>query len=118
MPGSGDPTSAHCLESTGCCDVVDRPVPECYRAQCFATSRALASALELDPERHSNSFQSRMGRTPWIQPFTDLVFEELAAEVCVDCWSFALRLPRIVWKQLRGSASVGAISGTASAARI
>ncbi len=89
---TGDPTSAHCLELPGCCDVRDRPVPECYRAQCFATSRALASVLELDPDRHSNSFQSRLGRTPWIQPFTDVVIEDLAAKgvrrLLVVCPSF------------------------------
>lgn len=89
---SGDPTGSHCLETAGCCDVRDRPVAECYRAQCFATSRALASALELDPERHSNAFQSRMGATPWIQPFTDVAFADLAARgvrrLIVVCPSF------------------------------
>ncbi len=89
---NGDPTASHCLETPGCCDVRDRPIAECYRAQCFATSRALAAALKLDPERHSNSFQSRLGRTPWIQPFTDVVFGDLAARgvrrLLVVCPSF------------------------------
>jgi len=89
---AADPTSSYCLESPGCCDARDRPVAECYRAQCFATSRALASALELDPDRHSNAFQSRLGRTPWIQPFTDVVLVDLAARgvkrLLVACPSF------------------------------
>ncbi len=89
---NGDPTASHCLETPGCCDVRDRPIAECYRAQCFATSRALAGALKLDTERHSNSFQSRLGRTPWIQPFTDVVFGDLAARgvrrLLVVCPSF------------------------------
>ncbi len=51
----------------------------CYRAQCFATARALARRLGLGPEGWSISFQSRLGRTPWIQPYTDVVLPELAA---------------------------------------
>ena len=38
----------------------------------------LAAALTLTPERHSVSFQSRLGRTPWIRPYTDEVLPELA----------------------------------------
>jgi ferrochelatase len=89
---SGDATAAHCLETPGCCEVVDRPVAECYRAQCFATTRALASTLQLDAGKYGNSFQSRLGRTPWIQPFTDVVFGQLAARgirrLLVVCPSF------------------------------
>ena len=50
----------------------------CYRAHCFATTRALAGTLGLAADRHGVSFQSRLGRTPWIQPYTDLVLPELA----------------------------------------
>ena len=49
---------------------------DCYRAQCFATARLLADRLHLDD--WSVSFQSRLGRTPWIRPYTDLVLPELA----------------------------------------
>ena len=52
----------------------------------------MSETLKLDPERHSNSFQSRMGRTPWIQPFTDFVLGDLAAQgvrrLLVVCPSF------------------------------
>jgi ferrochelatase len=50
----------------------------CYRAQCFATTRALAERLGLAPGGYTLSFQSRLGRTPWIKPYTDLVLPELA----------------------------------------
>ena len=51
----------------------------CYRAQCFATARALAQRLGAAPEGgYTVSFQSRLGRTPWIKPYTDLVLPELA----------------------------------------
>lgn len=43
----------------------------CYRAQCFATSRALANALHLQPSHFSTSFQSRIGRASWAKPYTN-----------------------------------------------
>jgi ferrochelatase len=73
-----DPTGAHCFASASCCDAMVAANRNCYRAQCYATTRALASALALAPERHSTSFQSRLGRTPWIKPYTDQVLPELA----------------------------------------
>jgi ferrochelatase len=50
----------------------------CYRAQCYATSRQLAARLGLQQGQWSVSFQSRLGRTPWIRPYTDIVLPELA----------------------------------------
>ena len=50
----------------------------CYRAQCYETSRRLAAALELEEHGWGVSFQSRLGRTPWIKPYTDLLLPELA----------------------------------------
>ena len=73
-----DPTGQHCFRRTGCCDSIEDANRYCYRAHCFATSRALAAALGLPPERYSVSFQSRVGRIPWIRPYTDLVLPELA----------------------------------------
>jgi ferrochelatase len=74
-----DESGAHCLESAACCERIDGANRHCYRAQCYATANALAGALALDPARWSVSFQSRLGRTPWIRPYTDVVLDELAA---------------------------------------
>ncbi len=73
-----DTTQKHCLASPGCCDAIGPANRYCYRAHCFATTRALAAALGLTAERHAVSFQSRLGRTPWIHPYTDQVLPELA----------------------------------------
>jgi ferrochelatase len=73
-----DASGAHCLASPSCCDSVCEVNRRCYRAQCFATTRALAGALALGPEEHSVSFQSRLGRTPWIRPYTDRILPHLA----------------------------------------
>jgi len=73
-----DPSGRHCLASAGCCDVLTDVNRHCYRAQCFATTRALAQRLNLSPAGYTVSFQSRLGRTPWIHPYTDMVLPELA----------------------------------------
>jgi ferrochelatase len=48
-----------------------------YRAQCLATTQALRSRLGMDEETLLLSFQSRLGREPWLQPYTDKVLEGL-----------------------------------------
>jgi ferrochelatase len=73
-----DETGAHCFERPDCCDKIVAANRNCYRAQCLATSNALAAALGLEEDGWSMSFQSRLGRTPWIRPFTDEWVEELA----------------------------------------
>jgi ferrochelatase len=73
-----DDTGAHCLKSADCCDRIVEANRNCYRAQCFATARALASRLEISEDRRIICFQSRLGRTPWIRPYTDEVVVELA----------------------------------------
>lgn len=70
-----DTTATHCFKSETCCDTLANP--SCYRAQCYATARGLASLLDLAPETHTVCFQSRLGRTPWIQPYTDVLLDEL-----------------------------------------
>ena len=77
---ASDHSGRHCLQSAGCCDVMGVANRDCYRAQCFATARALSARLGLQPGTWSVSFQSRLGRTPWIKPYTDLRLEELARE--------------------------------------
>ena len=69
---SGD---ERCL-TDGCCDRPAAAMTRCYRAQCYATARALAARLEIGA--HTVCFQSRLGRTPWITPHTDVLFDELA----------------------------------------
>jgi ferrochelatase len=74
-----DASGAHCLARPDCCDALGAANRRCYRAHCFATSRALASALRLAPGAHATAFQSRLGRAPWIRPWTDELLPELAA---------------------------------------
>jgi ferrochelatase len=70
---------AHCLSKPDCCGSLGAANAFCYRAQCFATARALAARLELPADRHEVAFQSRLTRA-WIQPFTDQRVEALAKQ--------------------------------------
>ncbi len=87
-----DASGGHCLRSADCCDRMGVANRRCYRAQCAATSRALTSALDLDLGSWSMSFQSRLGRTPWIRPDTTDVLPELAGRgvkrLAIMCPSF------------------------------
>jgi ferrochelatase len=62
--------------SPGCCDTWTEKNRQCYRAQCFETSRLIARGLSLPIERVVTSFQSRLGRTKWIEPYTDVLLQE------------------------------------------
>ena len=87
-----DATGTHCLRREDCCSCPSEAHATCYRHQVFATSNALIEVLELDPERVSISFQSRLGRLPWLQPYTDQVLAELPARgvkhIAVACPAF------------------------------
>jgi ferrochelatase len=76
---SDESGGAHCLASATCCTRIVDANRNCYRAQCTATARGLAARLSLEPDRYTVTFQSRLGRTPWIQPYTDVVIPELAS---------------------------------------
>jgi ferrochelatase len=68
----------HCLRSEGCCDRIVAANRNCYRAQCAASARAIAGALGLSADAWEMTFQSRLGREPWIRPYTDLRIRDLA----------------------------------------
>jgi ferrochelatase len=67
-----------CTRDPACCDTIRSDNRHCYRAQCMATSRALVAALGLTEGSYSISFQSRLGKDPWVKPYTDVVVPELA----------------------------------------
>jgi protoporphyrin/coproporphyrin ferrochelatase len=49
-----------------------------YHGQCHITARLLAEALQLKPEDWTLGFQSRVGKAPWLRPYTDYLIEDLA----------------------------------------
>jgi ferrochelatase len=74
-----DPTGGHCLTCENCCEVASPAHATCYRAQCFKTVDAFVKRSGLPRSKYSISFQSRLGRHPWLKPYTDLELPKLAA---------------------------------------
>jgi protoporphyrin/coproporphyrin ferrochelatase len=73
-----DPTGRHCLASPNCCDTPSPAHEVCYRAQCIKTAKAFASSAAIPNTKWSVAFQSRLGRDPWLTPYTDKRIVELA----------------------------------------
>jgi protoporphyrin/coproporphyrin ferrochelatase len=72
-----DPTGQHCLVRENCCEVESPARQTCYRAQCLRTVSAFVKATGVS--RYSVAFQSRLGRQPWLQPYTEAELRRLAA---------------------------------------
>ena len=51
-----------------------------YHCECHKTARLLAEALELPAGGWIVTFQSRLGRAQWLQPYTEPTLKRLAAE--------------------------------------
>jgi len=72
----GDCHGDVCKFST-CCNQITPKNQHCYRAQCFETTRLLVKQLGLKEGTYTTSFQSRLGRDPWIKPYSDYKIKEL-----------------------------------------
>ncbi|MDO8332603.1 MAG: ferrochelatase [Pseudomonas sp.] len=73
--------SGECLKGPDCCRTASPQVmANCYRAQCLRSAELLAAKLGLRPEQWSVSFQSRLGRAKWIEPYTEARLTELAGQ--------------------------------------
>ncbi|MCB0384110.1 MAG: ferrochelatase, partial [Bdellovibrionales bacterium] len=75
-----------------CCTAWSKRNELCYRAQCFATSRALLEELNWPAAKASTAFQSRLGRAKWIGPSLKEEITRLAEagvkRLLVSCPSF------------------------------
>jgi ferrochelatase len=73
------------------CGPINPATAGCYRAQCYATSAALAREAGV-ADRCGTSFQSRIKGTTWLSPFTDETLQQLARSgvkrLAVVCPSF------------------------------
>jgi ferrochelatase len=71
-------TCNHCLKTSNCCHAISEKNQFCYGAQCHGTAYAIADKLGLSKDRYTICYQSRLGKDPWVQPYTSVVLEELA----------------------------------------
>jgi ferrochelatase len=69
---------ANVCQFGSCCDTLTAKNQHCYRAQCFETTRLLVKGLGIPEGKYTVSFQSRLGKTPWVKPYTDEIIPELA----------------------------------------
>jgi ferrochelatase len=87
-----DPTHCHCLQKENCCEIPSEAHATCYRAQCFKTVAAFVAATNVPKEKFSVSFQSRLGKDPWLKPYTDFELAELpkrgVKKILVICPAF------------------------------
>jgi len=60
-----------------CCSSYGLQNQFCYRAQCFETTRLLAKELGIPEDKYKVVFQSRLGKSPWIQPYADEAIRSL-----------------------------------------
>ena len=73
-----DITKSHCKIDGTCCNTPSPAHEFCYRHQCYETTKLVAKQLNLKKGTYSTSFQSRLGRDPWLQPYTDKTIDDFA----------------------------------------
>ncbi|MBN2161693.1 MAG: ferrochelatase [Pontiellaceae bacterium] len=87
-----DPTGSHCMSTATCCTEPSIAHDTCYRHQCYSTTRAIAEIAGMAPDRYHISFQSRLGRAQWMEPYTDQTLRALPSkgitELAVVCPAF------------------------------
>ncbi|WP_028295312.1 ferrochelatase [Olivibacter sitiensis] len=74
-----DNSGNHGCAATDCCQKITESNKFCYSAQCHATARLIAERLNIPKEDYTVCFQSRLGKEPWIQPYTSEVLKDVAA---------------------------------------
>ncbi|MDQ8180115.1 ferrochelatase [Pelagicoccus sp. SDUM812005] len=72
-----DSSKAHCNVVKDCCTTCSPAHATCYRHQVTKTTELFVKRAGIPDGKWSISFQSRLGREPWLMPYTDHVLEEL-----------------------------------------
>ena len=69
------------IKSENCSCNIEFPVhgKNCYKAQCYETTRLLVSKMGLKKDSYSVSFQSRLSKN-WLTPFTDELIQKLLGQ--------------------------------------
>lgn len=75
-----DVTGCHCLKVNDCCHTNSPAHKFCYRHQTITTTELVSAALQIPVEKVEQTFQSRLGRDPWLTPATATRLTELPNE--------------------------------------
>ncbi|MBL6591946.1 MAG: ferrochelatase [Flavobacteriaceae bacterium] len=73
-----DPTNKHCYKIKNCCSVSSQAHETCYKHQVLETTELIVKELNIDKDKYSNAFQSRLPNEAWLKPYTDNELERLA----------------------------------------
>ncbi len=75
LPVSQIQKNPGCELNQKCCERPD--ISRCYYAQCQQTVKLLAAKLELNPDKYTLCFQSRVGYKKWLEPATEKTTEDI-----------------------------------------
>ena len=75
-----DPSGCFCLKYDQCCKRKHPAHSFCYRHQVHATTWAFAELAGLTDQDYTLAFQSRLGRDPWLKPYTDKELEKFPSK--------------------------------------
>lgn len=75
-----DVTHAHCLQVSDCCHKDSVAHKFCYRHQTITTTELVSQALQIPSQKIEQTFQSRLGRDPWLLPSTQERLPQLPKE--------------------------------------
>lgn len=68
----------HCFTTNECCYNLTSKNRTCYSAQCHYMAQNIASKLAIPKDKYTITFQSRLGKEPWLEPSTSDVITKLA----------------------------------------
>jgi ferrochelatase len=68
------------LDNSCCLESEKASHKYCYRHQCYWVTEKIRKNLGLEKSKVRQSFQSRLGKEPWLQPYTDKTLENLPSE--------------------------------------
>lgn len=71
---------SHDLAASSSRGVHEDVMAVCYRSQCLRTAEDFAAGAGLQDGRWSVSFQSRLGRNKWIEPYTEAQLDRLGKQ--------------------------------------
>lgn len=69
-----------CCNVDNCCHIQSSKNVFCYRFNCLNTTRLIAEKLNIDENQMATSFQSRLGQSEWLKPYTAEYIEQLAKQ--------------------------------------
>ncbi|HNI33037.1 MAG TPA: ferrochelatase [Chitinophagales bacterium] len=72
-----DLSKKHCLQDASCCASITEINQHCYKAQCYATTKLIVDKLGLSKDKYTVTFQSRLGKEIWLEPYTVDVIPQL-----------------------------------------